>query len=345
MPKALVVRYGAYGDMIMITPVIKKLKELGYYVILNTSQRGKDIFELSNLVDEFIYHDDKMPVDALNNHWDKLKEEYKPDKFINFTESIECNVAMHPINPEYIYPKKERFARCNKNYYDVTEEWAGITGCQKLPILWFAPEEEATAKSYIKEGKFNVLWQLSGSGKQKIYPWTDYVIGELIKNYPNTHVITTGDLKCQLLESITDENITNLAGRVPIRVALALTKYVDLVISPDTGMLHASGCYSTPKIGLLGHTNKENITKYFINDYSLEADCACAPCFRLVYEHDIQCPVEPVTRAAWCMSEGLDPFRVYNRIVEVINAGHKRNEAGTKSGKLNPAEEMSNMRS
>jgi ADP-heptose:LPS heptosyltransferase len=50
---------------------------------------------------------------------------------------------------------------------------------------------------------------------------------------------------------------------------MALTKFVDLVISPDTGVLHASGCYDTPKIGLLGHTTIENITKYFKNDYSI----------------------------------------------------------------------------
>ena len=42
---------------------------------------------------------------------------------------------------------------------------------------------------------------------------------------------------------------------------MILTKLVDLVISPDTGVLHASGAFDTPKIGLLGHTTIENITK------------------------------------------------------------------------------------
>lgn len=314
MKKALVIRLGAYGDMIIITPVIKKLKELGYYVILNTSKRGKEVFENNPNVDEYIMHEEEMEIEKLHEHWSKLKKEIKPDKFINFTESIECNVAMHPIQPSYNYTKQERFDICNKNYYDATEKWAKLEGCQRLPELYFTQEEEEKAKKHLKTGHFNILWQLSGSGKQKVYPWTDYVIGETIKNYPKVHFITTGDLRCQILESLNSKNITNLSGRIPVREAFALTKFVDLVISPDTGVLHASGCFNTPKIGLLGHTNIENITKYFINDNSLEAECDCAPCFRLIYDYTIQCPIEFMTRAAWCMAEGIKPERVYEQI-------------------------------
>ena len=175
----------------------------------------------------------------------------------------------------------------------------------------------------MKAGKFNIIWQLSGSGRQKVYPWADYVMGEVLKNIDNVHFITLGDTNCQLLECLIDKDITNLSGKISVRVAMCMTQYVDLVVSPDTGMLHASGCYETPKIGLLGHTTKENITKYFKNDYSIEADCPCAPCFRLIYNHDIQCPVEFLTRAAWCMAEGLPPEKVYERIASVITERRK----------------------
>jgi ADP-heptose:LPS heptosyltransferase len=312
--KALVIRYGAYGDMIIITPVIKKLKEEGYYVILNTNKRGKEVFENNPYVDEIMEHDEKMSIDKLPDHWDKIKKEVSPDKFINFSESIECNVALHPI---------QRFERCNKNYYDETEKWAKLNGCQKIPELFFTSSELEEARSKVAAGKFNILWQLSGSGRQKVYPWSDYVIGEILKNHKDIHIITTGDERCQMLESIEDPDITNLSGKIPVRIAMCLTQFVDLVVSPDTGILHAAGCYTVPKIGLLGHTTIENITKYFINDYSLEAECACAPCFRLIYDHDIQCPIEFVTHAAWCQAEGIKPERLYGRINEVITNGRK----------------------
>ena len=172
MSKVLVTRYGAFGDCICITPAIKRLKELGHYIVLNTTERGEEVFRHCPHIDEFIIHDKDTPLDDLSEHWEKLKEQVKPDIFINFSESLECNCALHPINPEYIYPKQERYARGNQNYYDVTEKWANLEGCQKTPELFFTEEEETQAKSYLKEGKFHILWVLSGSGKQKVYPWT-----------------------------------------------------------------------------------------------------------------------------------------------------------------------------
>jgi len=319
MKKALIVRYGAMGDMIIISPVIKKLKEQGYHVILNTNSRGQEVYKHDSRVDEFINHDEDTPLNELEKLWEKLTKKHKPDRFINFCQSLECNVAAHPTDPIYIYPKPERYPKCNRNYYDVTSEWAGLSSCDKRPSLMFTEKEHEKVKKYLKPDKFNILWNLSGSGKNKVYPWTDFVMGEVLKNHKDIHFITTGDAKCRLLETLQDENVTNLSGETSIREVFLLTKYVDLVISPDTGVLHASGCYETPKIGLLGHTTIENITKYFINDYSIEANCACAPCFRLIYDHDIQCPIDNVTHAAWCMSVGLEPERVYDRIKEVIN--------------------------
>ena len=316
----LLIRLGAIGDCVIITPVIQKLYEQGYEIILNTGKRGMNVFKHDPRITRFIEHDEDIPIAEVSKHWETLKEEVKPDKFINFTESIECNVALHPTQPLYIYPKEERRAVCNRNYYDVTAKWAGLDNCDKRPSLYFTDEEEGKAKSYLKKGKFNILWALSGSGKNKVYPWTDYVMGEILKDN-DVHIITVGDEKCQLLENILNQfpkdRMTELAGKIEIRESLCLTKHVDLVISPDTGVLHAAGCFTTPKIGLLGHTTMENITKYFESDYSIEAKCACAPCFRLIYDHDIQCPLDMISKSSWCMSQGLPPERLYEQYKKV----------------------------
>jgi hypothetical protein len=141
--------------MLIITPVLRRLKELGYHVILNTNKRGKEVYENNPNVDEYIDHDEKMPVDDLPDHWEKLKEEIKPELFLNFSESLECNVALHPIQPEYNYTKKERFDLCNRNYYDETEKWAKLEGCQKLPELYFTDGEVLEAKKHLKSDHIN----------------------------------------------------------------------------------------------------------------------------------------------------------------------------------------------
>ena len=68
MKKALIIRYGAYGDGIIITPAVRRLKEMGYHTILRGSQRMKEVFENNPYLDEFILHPKEMPVEDLSEH-------------------------------------------------------------------------------------------------------------------------------------------------------------------------------------------------------------------------------------------------------------------------------------
>ena len=319
--RALIVRLGAYGDMIIITPILQYLKDNDYHITLNTSKRGLQLFKHDPRIDKFIeYKDNSVPLDKIHEHWDTQQAKFNADFYCNFSESIECNLAFQSRQPQYIFTKKERHDLCNKNYYDETARWAHLDIDTPRPSLNFSDKEDSQAKSYVKRDKFNILWCLSGSGKNKVYPWTDHVMEKVIKQYPDVHFITIGDERCQILEDVYErfskENLTELSGKISIRESMCLTKHVDLVISPDTGVLHASGCYTTPKIGLLGHTTIENITKHFINDYSVESPAECAPCYRLIYNYQVQCPIDPLTNASWCMNK-ISPERVYEQVVRV----------------------------
>ena len=99
---------------------------------------------------------------------------------------------------------------------------------------------------------------------------------------------------------------------------MALTGVVDLVLSPDTGLLHASGCYDTPKIGILGHNTIECITKHFKNDYSIESDpekAECSPCLYLIYNKNLQCQTSSeYGDASLCMAEGIPMQKVLDKV-------------------------------
>ena len=317
--KVLLTRFGAYGDSIIITPVIRQLQKDGHEVIIHTSRRGMEVFK--NMGCELIeYEDNSLPIEQIHKYMKDKAKEIGADKHINFTGSIEHNLAKHPNDPEYNYPKWERERICNKNYYEESFKLAGIevsSNTNLNPSVIYDEDDIKKSKSYIKEDKFNILWAMSGSGRHKAYPWVEYVMGEILNKYKNIHFITVGDYRCKMIESY-DKAITNLAGETSMMVSMCLTGLCDLVISPDTGVLHASGQYDTPKIGLLGHTTIENITKHFLNDYSLESDCACSPCFRLIYDHTWQCAVDDITGACWCMSSGISPERLVKQIEKVI---------------------------
>jgi len=332
--KLLIIRMGAFGDMLIITPVIRFFKNRGYEIHVLTSERGQQILKNNpNIHTLHFMPTDNRSDDQLHKEWDEWEKKIGADKVINFTESIEVNLAIHPRSPRYNWTKSERKVFADRNYYEESFEWAQKQFKEMLftwdedhdfyaPEMFYDEDELKEARSYIRPGKFNILVVLSGSGKNKAYPWMPAVMGECVEKLDDVHIITVGDELCQLLE-VKGDKVTNLSGKIPIRISMALTGLVDLVVSPDTGVLHASAQYDTPKIGILGHSTIENITKHFPNDFSIEADerlAECAPCFRLIYNVAIQCPTDPVSKAAYCMSHGHQPEKIFNKIKEVYGS-------------------------
>lgn len=339
--RILVFRSGAYGDNLVITPVIRFLNLEGHELVVCTSGRGMEVFKNNPHIKELVRHDESTPVDKLSDRIDYLRRRYKCDKVYDFSESIEVALSQHPRSPNYKLPKQERIARFNRNFYEYAFEHAGLSfpfvwghdviaplnlsveeriayrnSSRYKPRLYFDESELSSVQKYIKSGQFNVLMGLSGSGTNKVWPWGQDFCLKLCDDFPDVHIITVGDEKCRLIEPEREGRITNLSGKISMREAMALTKLVDLVIAPDTGIAHASGCWDTPKIILLGHNTKECITKHFKNDFSIEADpslAPCSPCLYLIYDMKIQCPLHEITQSSLCMSSGISQEVVYEK--------------------------------
>ena len=326
--KILLWRTGAFGDVLITTPLIRHLHSQGHQVFYVTNERGEQVLKNNPHVFKLLKNDETVKNENLGEHMQYLMRKHHCERLIDLNESIECALSQHPRSADYKLPKRERIARFNRNFYEYCFEHAKEPWDEKVdfkPELFFNEDELSDARKHMKPG-YNVLIGLSGSGGNKTYPWMMDVCNDIAKSHPDVHFITVGDLRCQILEDIETpdiNSITYLSGKISMRISMALTGLVDLVISPDTGLLHASGCYNTPKIGLLGHTTKEHITKHFSNDYSLEADeklAPCAPCSYMVYDKLLQCPLDKQFNTSICMADGLPPTVVYKRFVEVYNA-------------------------
>lgn len=326
--RILVFRSGAFGDVLCTTPVIRHLFSQGHKIVYVTSERGMQVLKNNPHIEKLLKHDEAVKTELLEEHVEWLKRKNHCDRIINFSESIEVALSQHPRGADYKLTKPERIARFNRNFYEYSFEHAGEKwdGVDLKPELFFDKSELDEASKHLKPGQFNVLIGLSGSGTNKAWPWIMDLCNQISKDYQDVHFITVGDVKCQLLEDSMEGNMTKLSGNIPMRISMALTSIVDLVISPDTGLLHASGCYSTPKIGLLGHNTIECITKYFDNDYSIEADrklAPCSPCLFLIYNMKLQCPLNPTTQSSICMADGIQPETVYKRFTEVYAKSKK----------------------
>lgn len=94
-----------------------------------------------------------------------------------------------------------------------------------------------------------------------------------------------------------------------------MTKYVDLVVGCETGVLNAASCYDTDKIIMLSHSSDENLTKYWTNTTILTArNVACQPCHRLVKTIEA-CPHNSLLMSPVCMAE-IKPLDIFNTIEE-----------------------------
>jgi len=333
--KIIIWRTGAWGDGIVVTPLVRYLHNQGHQIFYVGGERGEDIFKNNPHIFKMLPHDKTVKNENLGDHMEYLMRKNHCDRLIDLNESIECALSQHPRSPNYKLPKKERLARFNRNFYEYCFEHAGEPNGYKgdlgepmtydlRPELFFDQSELDEARKHLKPDCFNVLIGLAGSGTNKCWPWTMDFCNLVQKEHKDVHFITVGDVKCQLLEdAIDDINVTKLSGNIPMRQSMALTSMVDLVISPDTGLLHASGCYDTPKIGLLGHNTIECISKHFSNDYSIESDnglAPCSPCLYMIYDMKQQCPLNPETNSSICMADGINIQRVYNKFLEVYNA-------------------------
>ncbi|MDE1766568.1 MAG: hypothetical protein KGI27_09920 [Thaumarchaeota archaeon] len=327
--RVLVCRYGALGDAIVMTPLLRKLKEDGWHVSLNVNPYCLAALENNPYVDNLIVQEkDVIPNPLLGEYWKFWAGQY--DKYINLSESIEGDLLMVEGRPCFYTPQAWRHSVANVNYYDYTMSRGGypkILGTRGE--LFFTNAEERKAKDYFRTltGKFVVVWALNGSSHHKVYPMMEPTLRTWFKSHPDSVVITTGDTMAQLLEFPHPQMIPQ-AGKWGIRESLISTKYADLVIGPETMMTNAAGCFPTPKMVFLSHSSPENLTKYWENCVALEpTEAPCWPCHQLHYTKE-SCPIgvmrdtitgEELGQAPMC-SMGVSPTKVLEEMEKIYQA-------------------------
>jgi ADP-heptose:LPS heptosyltransferase len=294
--RACIARYGALGDAIVMTPLIRALAEDGYEVTLNVSSYCVPVFDGNPYIHNLLIQErDVIPNAMLGRYWGYWAPHY--DKYINLSESIEGDLLFVEGRSPFFTTKEWRHAKANVNYYDYTLARGGyplVTG--KNGELFFTNAEERRAKKFFLDehsGHFTIVWALNGSSHHKVFPLLDPVLREWLREKEDVRVVTVGDGRAQSLEFPHPQLIPK-AGVWSIRESLIATKYADLVVGPETMMTNAAGCFPTPKLVFLSHSTEENLTKYWKNCVAMAPTSApCYPCHQLHYTAE-SCPIGEV---------------------------------------------------
>lgn len=281
-----VVRYGAFGDLIMASSLFPQLKAEGYHITLYSVDRGYEVVKHDPHIDHVVLQEhEQVPNAALGDFFAHLAKKY--DKFINLSESVEGTFLAMPNRAQAHFPKEVRHKLMNFNYVQFAHELAGLP--YKPAAKFYATKEEKELARKVRQkigGDFVVMWSLSGSSVHKHWPHIDTIIARLLIARPGVRIVLVGGPECEVIEAgwENEKRVLCRSGKWQIREVLAFLEQCDLVIGPETGVLNAAAFMPVPKIVTLSHSTHENLTRDWLNVTALEPqNTPCYPCHKMHY--------------------------------------------------------------
>jgi ADP-heptose:LPS heptosyltransferase len=335
-PRVCVARYGAIGDGVMLTPLLKQLDEDGYHVTLNCTEYALPVFKNNPHIHNIVLQErEAIPNPELGEYWAEWAKEY--DRYINLSESIEGKLLKVEGRKEFFTSSEYRRETCGSvNYFDHTMALGGYsdkTGTRGE--LHFTEKERKWADQFKKNQNtdFLVAWALNGSSHHKIYALIQPVIDQLTSLLPNAKFLLLGDDRAKPME-FDHPQVIKGCGVFDLREVMGIVSVSDLVIGPESALINFAGCFDVPKIALLSHSSWQNLCANWTNDYSLAPDqelAPCYPCHQLHYTRE-SCPIitiadqetnEPLCDGPICAMGAISMERLIDRVVEVYNKHQK----------------------
>lgn len=321
-------RFGGVGDNLIAASVLRPLKTLGYKVeVITTAKDTNCVFRNNPFINKLsLKKDGDIPGGAEWQRWfEARRDEY--ELFVNLSHSCEYRHALFPDQTQFWWPQDYRRKLCAGSYLETVHDIVGVPYTFGRLFFPTGEERERALKSRNETvGGSYVAWVLSGSRVDKIYPYAAMAIARIIREL-NIPVVMVGvggkqfEMAKQIMEHVARQNgdhknlhlALSPEGSDPgghqhwsIRRSLTQALYADLVITPDTGVAWATAFEELPKIVLLSHASKENITKHWQNTVTLAANVdrvPCWPCHRLHNDISTCTPNRDGGHAAACMSD------------------------------------------
>lgn len=298
----MIIRYGAFGDMLQMLSLVEPLRKEGYTISLNTGKRGYPLVQADTRFAEIFLSDVEGPITIgfLEPFWKEFEKRY--DRVINLTSSVEdLLIPSHMMPILHRLPYDMRQKMCNHNYRDAMHSIAGIPKGDP-PRLTLSNEDIADAIEEMaqhvdeksKKKPTVVLYVVRGSAHHKQYKYAAPMLSGLLKEGWIIYCIADPEAKdftSRMIEAICmyghDKNKIRNACGWGIGKTIAFAKLCDIVIGPETGVLNAVAYDNIMKVLMLSHSSVENLCKDWVNTCAIAPDpkeVPCYPCHRMHYD-------------------------------------------------------------
>ena len=263
--KVIIFRNGGIGDLIFFVPALRFLKKKyeGLNITVCCDRRFMKLLDSLDEVDRVI----NIPL--------LFTEVLDSDYYINFEGLIENNPEAEIENAYDLH---------NKKFY------VNIPENEKCPVLKVDEKIDTNVKRMldkdIKEKKKIITIAFSSTVNVRAVPpqfWMNlihalgydykfYIVGTR-RQVPGIENMINGLDK--RLQEICVNWCKNTVILNDFRYTMALVKNSDVVIAPDSGLLHVAGGFNIPMIGLYGAFHSDLRLKYYKNAIGINAMSSC----------------------------------------------------------------------
>jgi hypothetical protein len=256
--RLMLVRGGGIGDVIMLTPALKKLKQLvgdRMEIVVSTFADRIPLLDGLGYVDRFFPHPVRL-YDFMNAA-DYYLDFSDPKKIFNFWEMIDFHLDCLSFDPSAI-PAPEKIP--------------------ELPEGLFRSARMAEAISSVRpEGKTAVLY--AGMASDRIRHLPSDILDWLARAYPDTIFLLPGNTTGPCGGSPNTFTIDTSAGLEDYVTAIRLC---DILVSTDSSAYHIAAATGTPSLVFFGPIGSKTRTGYYplvvALDSSYQGLTCHAPC-------------------------------------------------------------------
>lgn len=304
--KILIVRFGAIGDVVHSTGLLRSLKKYNKNLEISylTFKTPSLLLQNDPDLEKIIVAEGKSYKILI-----KLAKELKKEKFdlcINLQPSIKTKFFSFILGAKYNLTYKKTFKlHAVENFWKTASSFFKDLYLEEELKIYIPQETKDKISDLLDKEKkiigFNIGVSSTRQGRRwPIQYWKD-LADKLINKY-NCEIILTGfNDDAEIIEQLNGlPGIKSFCGQLSLVENAALLSQCNLLFSSDTGPLHIATALGVPCIGFYGAAPVKRTGPYGKKHHTLFSDRNCVPCNKrkcpLIKKGDLYTPcLEDIT--------------------------------------------------